>query len=302
MVMIKPDLTIIIPSYNTKTVTLNCLDSLARSIKKIHCEILIVDNHSEDDSVEAINRWINDQQTSNLSYRLVRNQKNLGFAKANNQGIKIAHSDYILFLNSDIIVKDAAVETLLYYYQNHEASIGFLGGRLFNRDGTPQPSCGPMYRLPMVFAHLFLRGDYWGITRFSPEQEKRVDWISGACILTKKTYLDQLGGFDEKIFMYMEEIDLLYRAALIGYTAYYYPRAQFIHLGSVSSNGRTYPIIQVFKGLQYFYKKHFSALDYKILIIMLKLKAVIGILLGRVFHNHYLINTYEEAYKVACLD
>src|SRR4030042_1254966 len=88
----------------------------------------------------------------------------------------------------------------------------FIGGKLFNSDRTPQSSCGPFFSLPVVFAALFLRGDRIGLTRYSPNKPRRVDWISGACIMApKKLFLDGLL-FDEKIFMYMEEIDLLYRA------------------------------------------------------------------------------------------
>ncbi|MCL4374437.1 glycosyltransferase family 2 protein [Patescibacteria group bacterium] len=300
--MIKPDLTIIIPSYNTRAITLNCLESIFRSIRTIHAEVIVVDNRSGDNSVEAIRAWTSQHHQPHLSWKIVANQDNLGFAKANNLGTKLATGDYILFLNSDIVVKDAAIERLLDHYRHHETHIGFLGGRLLNPDGTPQPSCGPMYRLPMVFAHLFLRGDYWGLTRASPNRETQTDWVSGACILTKKACLETLGGFDENIFMYMEEIDLFYRAKQRGYLTYYYPGAQFVHLGSASSRGRTYPIVQVFKGLRYFYKKHFSILDYKILTVMLKLKAVGGILAGRITRNRYLLATYENAYKIACLD
>ncbi len=100
----------------------------------------------------------------------------------------------------------------------------------------------------------------------------------------------------------MDEIDLLYRANQLSYKTFFYPNARFIHLGSGSSNGKTFPIIQVFKGLKYFYKKHHSPFSCKILTIMLKLKALIGIIFGKLFNSHYLIETYEKAYQVAQMD
>ena len=173
-----------------------------------------------------------------------------------------------------------------------------MGGKLLNKDMTSQPSCGPFYSLPVVFAALFLRGDYYGLTRYSPKIVKEVDWISGACILTKKEFLDSINGFDENIFMYMDEIDLLYRAKKSNYKVFYYPYAKFIHLGSASSASRKYPILQVFNGLIYFYKKHYSAPNLILLIFMLKLKALIGLTLGKVFNNTYLKETYGKAFKL----
>ncbi|MBI4226561.1 glycosyltransferase family 2 protein [Candidatus Roizmanbacteria bacterium] len=161
-----------------------------------------------------------------------------------------------------------------------------------------QPSCGPFYTLPVIFGALFLRGDYWGLTRYSPNKVKEVDWISGACILTKKQYLTSIEGFDENIFMYMDEVDLLYRAKKQGYSVFFYPKAEFIHLGSASSGERKYPILQVFKGLSYFYKKHHTAPEQIILRFMLKLKAVIWLIMGYIFNNTYLKETYGKALKL----
>jgi GT2 family glycosyltransferase len=129
-----------------------------------------------------------------------------------------------------------------------------------------------------------------------------VDWVSGACILTTKSLFEKMGGFDEDIFMYMEEIDLLYRAKKKGYTTYFYNKAQFIHLGSASSGGKTYPILQVYNGFLYFYNKHHKGLSVSILKGMLQLKALISLLIGKVTGKEYLINTYEQAFKIASMD
>lgn len=297
--MNKPDLSIIIISYNTQQITLNCINSIIKSVKNITCEIIVVDNASNDDTLQEIKKLKNANKNSKIFINIINNVDNIGYGKANNQGIKLTKSEYILLLNSDTVVLDDAIEKLLKRYQQSESQFQFIGGKLLNQDNSPQASCGPFYSLPMIFAHLFLRGDYWGLTRSSPNQEKSVDWISGACILTKKSYLEKLNGFDENIFMYIDEIDLLYRTHKLGYKTLFYPNAQFIHLGSGSSKGKTFPIIQVFKGLKYFYKKHHSPISCKILTIMLKLKALVGIILGKLFNNRYLIETYEKAYQVA---
>jgi GT2 family glycosyltransferase len=302
--MNKFDLSIIIISYNTEKITIDCLKSIIESLKNssLKYEIIVVDNASKDNSVSLVKKLKSEIKNRNLKINLIENKENIGFGPANNQAVKLAKSDYLLFLNSDIIVLNASIEKLYNFYKQNEKLFNFLGGKLLNKDGTSQPSCGPMYTLPMIFAHLFLRGDYWGLTRYSPNKIKEVDWISGACILTKKEYFEKLGGFDEKIFMYMEEIDLFYRAKKHGFKVFFYPEAQFIHLGSQSSAGRAFPILQVYQGLIYFYKKHFSKFSLFILIIMLKLKALIGFLVGKIINNQYLTQTYAKAWQISKMD
>jgi GT2 family glycosyltransferase len=164
---------------------------------------------------------------------------------------------------------------------------------------TPQASSAPFYTLPVIFAALFLKGDYWGLTRNSPSRFTKTGWISGACILTTKENYKKVGGFDEGIFMYMDEVDLLYRASRMGLAAFFYPDAQFIHLGSASSNGKTYPILQVYRGFLYFYKKHRTPFELLLLRFMLQLKAVVSIIIGYITNNSYLKKTYAEAYTLA---
>ena len=294
----KIELSIIIISYNTAPITKNCLDSIKKSLEKssIGYEIIVVDNASTDQSIQTLQILKRSHLTT---LQLIMNNKNVGFARANNQAVQIAQGQYLLFLNSDTVVLNDAIETLLKVYKQNENNIQFLGGKLFNKDNTPQPSAGPFYTLPVVFGALFLRGDYWGLTRYSPDKLTEVNWISGACILTKKEYFQKIGGFDEDIFMYMDEIDLLYRAKKAGYRVWFTPLARFIHLGSASSGGRTYPILQVYKGFIYFYRKHYNRpLTIFLLKFMLQLKAEIALLIGKITRNDYLTATYEKAIEL----
>jgi GT2 family glycosyltransferase len=312
------DLSIIIVSYNTKNITKKCIDTIIRSLnyeKAIKPEIIVVDNGSTDGTVEmlkkvqSLRRFSRSPtspddtsgsvgQKSNISFKIISCDKNLGYAKANNLAVKNAEGKYLLFLNSDIEVIEDAVPKLYDFFKNNENHFQFVGGKLLNKDLSPQPSCGPFYSLPVVFAALFLRGDYWGLTRWSPNEIKEVDWVSGACILTKKDFFNNVGGFDENIFMYMDEIDFLYRAKKIGFKVGFYHKDKFIHLGSASSQGRTKPILQLYRGFLYFYKKHRSTLEIKILKFMLKFKACIAVLIGKIFKNEYLIKTYEQAFEI----
>ena len=292
--MTHPNISIIIVSYNTKQITKNCLNSIIKSFKnsKINYQIIVIDNDSKDGSVEFLKTFSKKHPNN---FKLILNNENTGFGKANNQGVKIADSDYILLLNSDTVTLDDSIEKLIKYYKKNEGVVHFAGAKLFNKDMTPQPSTAPFFTPLIVFAALFLRGDYWGLTRSSPNIEKKVDWVSGACILTKKEYYNKINGFDEGVFMYMDEVDLLYRASLKGLNTYFFPEAKFIHIGFASSGSKSYPVIQVFRGLIYFYKQHYSKWAFYWLLIMLKLKAKVSLIIGKITKNKYLIETYEKA-------
>ncbi len=285
-------LSVLLISYNTKKITLQALRSIEVSLKNSHLayEILVLDNHSQDGSSEAINKL----KIKHL--HLFESKNNMGFGKGNNFLAKKAAGKYLLLLNSDVQVLDKAIDKLFTFYQNRE--FAFLGGKLLNTDLTPQASCGPLYHPRAVLAALFFRGDYWGLTRYSPNTVKQVGWVSGACILTTKAVYEKVGGFDENIFMYMEEIDLFKRAQKLGLKVGYYPEAQFIHHGFASSKGKSQPVINVFKGINYYYQKHYNWFSRVIIWLLLKTKALLGYTLGVVINNRYLKQTYYEAFKI----
>lgn len=288
------ELSIIIVSYNTKQITVDCISSIFESLQgsNLNIEVIIVDNGSTDGSVEELKRL----QVLYPQIRIFLNKENIGFGKANNMGVSKANAETILLLNSDIIVLNNAIYKLYRFFTTHQYE--FAGGKLLNQDMTPQASAGSFFTIWVTFAFLFLKGDSLGITRSSPRIIKQVDWVSGACIITTKENYQELNGFDEGIFMYMEEVDLLYRAARNKMQTVFFPDAQFIHLGSASSN-KTYPILQVYSGLRYFYKKHYPRHIQLMLQYMLQLKASVSLIIGKLTKNAYLTKTYGEAYKIA---
>lgn len=296
--MVKIDLSIVIVSYNTKKITEECVESINRSLTntKIKYEIIVVDNNSLDGSAQTLEKIATDK-TNRLTY--FQTHTNLGFGRGNNFGVKKANGKYILLLNTDTIMLNRAIEKLYNFYVKNEKEVHFLGAKLLNQDLTPQPSACRFFTLPVVFATLLLKGDYWGLTRSSPDKFCQVDWISGACIMTTKKNYQKLKGFDKNIFMYMEEVDLLFRAKKLGLNTFFYPKSQIVHLGSASSNGKTFPILQVYKGFLFFYKKHYSIFHIFALRLILKFKALIAYLIGKIRGNQYLIKTYEEAFKLA---
>lgn len=292
----KNDLSVVIVSYNTKRITVDCISSLYESLQgdPLRVETIVVDNGSTDGSIEEIQRL----QQLYPSIHLLSMGRNLGFGKANNKGVERATAETILLLNSDIVVLENAVSKLYSFYQTNKWRYAFVGGKLFNPDMTPQASSGKFFTLPVVFAFLLMFGDRLGITRNSPHTVTQTDWVSGACIITSKDIYTQLGGFDDEIFMYMEEVDLLFRAAKEGYKTAFYPDAKFIHIGSASSD-KTYPVLQAFRGLIYFYRKHYGPFSLLLLKGMLQLKSLLGWSIGVATGNSYLKKTYEKAFELA---
>ena len=287
-----PEVSIIIVSYNTKQLLDDCLASVKRSLKitQTAAEVIVVDNVSVDGTKEMIRKKYPETV-------LIANRQNVGFGKGNNQGIRKARGEYILLLNSDTVVQGNAIGKLVAFSKTHPQA--FIGPKLYNRDGTPQTSCGPFFTLPVVFAALFLRGDRNGMTRQSPDETRDVDWVSGACIIApKKLFSDDLL-FDEGIFMYMEEIDLLMRARKKGYRTIFYHEAHITHLGSGSStNKRKGPVLNIYRGFLYLYKKHYSRFSVCLLRFLLQLKALVAIVVAVLTGNNELKSIYEEAYRL----
>jgi len=286
------DLSIVIVSFNTEKLLDDCLSSLIDSLKgtPLSYEILVVDNVSKDGTRVMLQKKYPDVIT-------ILNNENIGFGRANNQGIRKAKGEYILLLNSDTVIPKKEVYTLYEFARTHPTS--FIGPKLLNSDKTPQTSCGPFFSLPVIFAALFLKGDVVGLTRWSPDTVKKVDWVSGACLMgPKKLFTDDLL-FDEKIFMYMEEVDLLMRARQRGYSTYFYPGSKIIHLGAGSStNRKTGPVLNIYKGMLFLYRKHYSPVSLWMLRILLKKKALISLAIGYLTENEYLKTTYAQAYRL----
>lgn len=286
------DISVVIISFNTRKLTQDCIESTIRSLKMsgLKWEIIVVDNMSTDGTREVLKK----------KYPVVRtilNKANMGFGKANNQGIGAANGEYILLLNSDTVVLNNAIGKLVSFGKQHPNA--FIGPKLLNVDRSPQSSCGPFFSLPVVFAALFFKGDSLGLTRWSPHKARKVDWVSGACLLGPKKLFMQDLLFDENIFMYMEEIDLLMRARDMGYQTYFYPRSHIVHLGAASSpNKHKGPVLNIYRGFLYIYKKHMSPANLFFLRVMLKAKAIIAWSIGVIMGKAFLKETYEEAYQL----
>lgn len=283
------DLSIIIVSFNTKSLLRDCLSSVFQQTKGIKFEVIVIDNHSADGSVSMIEKKF-------PQVVLIENKKNLGFAKANNQGIKKAKGEYIFLLNSDTVLKDNPFLGLI-KFAREKTRVGIVGCRLLNKDGSFQPSVSPFFTLPWVAL--------WLVTadRFlysSPSKNRQVDWVMGAALMAKKEAIKEVGLLDEDFFMYMEEVEWCYRLKKAGWQVWFYPGAEVFHLVRGSSpEGRQRAIWGIYQGLVLFYQKHFPSWQLFVLRLLLQAKAVLVWLIGILTNNRYYKDTYAKAFNLA---
>jgi len=302
--MSNPSLSIIIPSYNTKKLIINCLSSVFKQDKeKVNFEVIIVDNASTDDSVKAIKK--NFPQV-----KVIVNQENLGYARANNQALKQAKGRYILFLNSDTLILDKAIKKSLDFMTNNP-QIDILGCQLLNKDRTIQPSGGFFPHLKQVFYMMFFLDDLplinnllvvYQQTNINFWKKKQfLDWVTGAFLMVKKEVAVKIKGFDESFFMYGEEVDFCYRAKKKGFQVCFWPQAKVVHLkGKSSKNGFQRAVLGEYQGLQKFYQKHKPKWMLPVLIILLKIGAVLRVILfGILKRDRNKAKIYEKAFKLA---
>lgn len=287
---------IIILSYNTKELLRECLKSLYKNLTEIDFEVIVVDNASTDGTVEEIQKLKVNSQNCSSKVKIIQNDKNCGFSKGNNIGVKKAKGEYLLFLNSDTEIQDSGLAGMVEFLKSH-TGVGILGGRLKNMNGSLQKSAGRFYTLFNVFLMLF-GGEKIGMLRLSPSGVKQVDWVSGAFMLIRRELFEKLKGFDEHFFMYMEDMEICFRAKKFGFDTYFYPNVSVLHKELGSSN-RAFAIVHIYEGLLYFYKKHKSEFEYQLARGLLLIKALFMILLGSIVRNTYLTTTYQKALKVS---
>lgn len=294
-------LSIIIPTYNSEKDILNCLKSIFKESKAVKFEVIAVDNASLDKTTVVIKKYF-------PKVKLIINKKNLGFARACNQGLQKAQGDFILILNPDTVVLNHAIDKTMYYLIK-QTNADIIGCQLLNEDKTIQPSGGYLPNLARIFLMMTFFDDlpfisnwflsYQQTNKEFYKKEHTVDWVTGAFILVKKEVFDQVGSFDESFFMYAEEIEWFYRIKKRGLRVVYYPEAQVIHFkGKSSPNGFEEAVLGEYKGLIKLYQKHYPK-QLTRLKLLLKAGALIRIsYFGILKKDNQLKKTYEKAYQL----
>ncbi|PWU23610.1 hypothetical protein C5B42_02325 [Candidatus Cerribacteria bacterium 'Amazon FNV 2010 28 9'] len=254
-------ISILIVSYNTKALTLQTVRAIFSSISKESVEVIIVDNDSTDGSVESLKKEFGS------SVHIIQNKENVGFARANNQGIDRAKGEYILLLNSDTIVRDTAIQTMMHVLQEY-SEFAAVSCRLLNKDGTYQPQGGALPTLTNIAA--WWLWPFHGVIPFissyqnpnDPIYETHEDdhlvrrgWVGGTALMAPKGSFHAIGKLDEKIFMYAEDIDWCWRAAFKKFPVGIVTNATITHLGSASGSSANAKKGEI-KGLLYLFKKY----------------------------------------------
>lgn len=256
------DLSVIIVNWNGRDLLKQCLDSLAH-VTALALDVIVVDNASTDGSPALV-------RESYPQVRLLENRENLGFSRANNQGIRVATGRHILLLNSDTIVQPGAFEAMVALLDRHPR-LGVVGAELLNLDGSLQPSWAAF---PTWLSEVLGRNFRARRPMSAEPGAYLVDWVGGACLAARREAIVEVGLLDEAIFMYTEETDWCYRFVKAGWGVAYLEGAKVTHLGGGSSRRSSVrSLIELQKSKVYFFDKHYGRLAARFLHATLTARA-----------------------------
>lgn len=258
------ELSIIIVTYNHRAYLSGCLKSIKESVNKVNYRIFVIDNNSSDGTIETI------LGRPRKSVNITRNKKNLGFAKACNIGINLISADYYLILNPDIISEKDSINRMIDFLKRHKQASCAVPV-LNNFDGSIQYSCRKfpgwketvLKRTPLRW--LF---DFEDVNKYDENRMRvisknvpfRIDWALGGCVMIKKSSLEKIGLFDERFFLYCEDIDWFYRLKKANLAAYCFPESIMRHKHLAVSDHKFFSIESYyhFIGIMKFIVKHFN--------------------------------------------
>lgn len=288
-------LSAIIINYNGGELLKRTLSSLEAELASLSegAEIIVVDNASTDDSLSLISKDF-------PQIRIICLPENSGFAKAANHGAKVSFGQYLLFLNNDIEIKPGSLSQLVTFLTAH-SDYALVAPAVFNPDGSFQLSFGFDLNLFSEFFLKYLAQAYYALVyRFCPSKMPRdIDWASGVALLIRRPAFFEIGGFDERYFLYIEDADLGLRLRRAGYKIRYLPEAKIVHhRGAVASKYPRLALIEAKKGQLIYYSLHNRPLSFKwlkrYLLIQFHLKNFLA-WLGR---NKVKRSIYSEVIKV----
>lgn len=245
-----------IPSFNTRELTAQCVASVLAHTAAVGCEVLVIDNASADGSAGALRERF-------PAIAVHTNTENLGFARAANQGLRLSRAPFVVLLNSDAYLTDDALATMVQHARAQDR-IAALGCRVCNADGSHQPSAGRFPTLPLEVSDQFLRPLSWMPRRWRGNCVLSrdfacavdVDWIAGSCLLLRRAALEEVGPLDEQFTFGEEDIDLGARLRRAGWRVVYDPGASVVHLGGQSRVFNPDAAERFFEGRYRLYAKH----------------------------------------------
>ena len=254
------DLSIVIVNYNVEYFLEQCLNSVIKASQQLKTEIIVVDNNSSDGSIEMLKHKFQ-------GVHLIENKDNVGFSRANNQGIKLSQGKYVLLLNPDTVIEEQTL-TKMVSRMDKDDTIGGLGVRMVDGKGNFLPESKRGLPTPIVafykifgLSSLFKKSKKFGryhLSYLNEFEENEIEILSGAFMCMRKKVLDEIGLLDEYFFMYGEDIDLSYRIIKAGYKNLYFPDTTIIHYKGESTKKSSVNYVFVFyRAMIIFAKKHF---------------------------------------------
>lgn len=275
-------LSVIIPSYGTKEVTQECLQTLCKHLSKYNflSEVIVIDDNSPDDSANMLTNFSIESNISNVNYRFIINSKNIGYGASNNKCVKTAQGKYLLLLNSDAFLQNNVDLQKLIQQMVKHPTIGVITAKLVLPNGDVDMACHRGFptlwnsftyfskleklasRLPIKFFKKVFGGYHLLHKPFNTQHE--IDSPEGAFMLLSKDLYTILGGFDERFFMYGEDLDLAYRIKQLGYIIWYDPTMTVLHkkrssgLNSKKSTLKSKTTIHFYESMKLFFDKHYA--------------------------------------------
>jgi GT2 family glycosyltransferase len=256
------DVSICIVTYHARDFLRDCLLSIYGMVGSICFEIIVVDNHSEDGTLDMLRQEFPE-------VRLLINEQNTGYTRPNNQAIRVSEGRTILLINPDTLVRSNTITELVSFLDTH-SEVGIVGPKVLNRDGTLQKQCRRSEARPWDSICYFS-----GLSRLFPHDKRfagylmtyldedlthETEAVSGSSMLIRRAVIDQIGDLDENFFAYQEDTDYCRRARLAGWKVFYHPSAQIIHYGG-EGGSKVQPyraIIEWHRSYYLYYRKHFA--------------------------------------------
>lgn len=288
-----PTISFLILTYNSSRFVeplLNSLDEkLGKKIEIGNYEVIVVDNDSKDDTADKIRK-----HPLHKSLRLFENSSNAGYAKGINLAATKAKGEFLVIINPDSVLIKSDFNKAIEFFNDRKCAIA--GFKILNNSGVSELNAGKFYN-PITFL-LFCAGleEKFGL-RFSPSISTKVDYVSGGFMMIRREIYNELLGFDERYFMYVEDMDLCFRAKKLGYDTYFLPMATIKHAGQGSSS-REFAIINIYKGLIHFFAKNNGKVHLLYVKSLLRIKAALIIFIGSLVGKYDLVTTYKKALRM----
>jgi GT2 family glycosyltransferase len=292
------DLCIIIVSWNTKTYLLHCVESIFQKREGVPWGVVVVDNGSRDGSGTAVKKIF-------PAVHLIENDRNLGFSKAANQGLKMLSGRYALLLNPDTEVKDGAIEQLVSFMDGHPEA-GVAGAQLLNSDGSRQNSIANFPSLATELLNKSLLR--WVFPKSFPGKERdypepvEVDSVIGASMIVKREAMEKVGLLDEDYFLFLEETDWCYRLKKAGWKIYHVPQAEIYHFqGKSAQTEKKKARVEYYRSRYHFFKKNRGVLQWFVLHIGLVTKLAVEMIsmAGACLFTFFTIKKWKEKFFIS---